>query len=114
MTSGRRDLAADDWLQDRALHPLHGWHLDMARAYLSQHPGAADSITWQEVDAKPSPERKLWDEWYGQKRFHQEPLYPYLVAATYRVFGDAVQNVFAWQMLLGCATNVLIYLLAQN
>ncbi len=56
----------------------------------------------------------LWNEWYGQKRFHQEPLYPYLVAATYRLTGDDVRHVFSWQMVLGCATNLLIYLLARE
>ena len=69
---------------------------------------------WLEPGIAPSPEHKLWDDWYGQKRFHQEPLYPYLVAATYRLWGDDVRHVFAWQLLLGWETNVLIYLLAPN
>ena len=107
-----RDIAAGDWMRTRTASAAclaygHG------AVYLAQHPGAADRSNWLEPGVA-SPEHKLWDDWYGQKRFHQEPLYPYLVAATYRLWGDDVRHVFAWQLLLGCATNVLIYLLRAN
>jgi 4-amino-4-deoxy-L-arabinose transferase-like glycosyltransferase len=41
-------------------------------------------------------------------------LYPYLVAITYKFLGPDVRWVFIWQMLLGTASNVLVYLIAKR
>jgi len=56
----------------------------------------------------------LWQEWVGAGRFYQEPLYPYLIALTYQVAGFYASYVFAWQILLGLLSNVLIYLIARR
>ncbi len=56
----------------------------------------------------------LWNEWVGNGRFYQEPLYPYLMAATYQVVGPEPSYVFVWQLLLGVLSNVLIYLIARR
>jgi 4-amino-4-deoxy-L-arabinose transferase-like glycosyltransferase len=56
----------------------------------------------------------LWDQWYGGKRFHQEPLYAYFLAMNYKLSGHDVRIVFLWQMILGVLTNLLIYLVARR
>lgn len=58
--------------------------------------------------------RALWDRWYGGKRFHQEPLYPYLIALTYMALGDDVRWVFAWQLCLGVLSVMLVYLITRR
>src|SRR5262245_23185218 len=98
-------IAAGDWLTARPLHPRHPWHEDVAAAYLQGLPEgrrAAESVN------------KIWERWYGGTRFHQEPLYAYLVALTYFFLGADPRFVFGWQMLLGIASNVLVYLLARR
>lgn len=109
-----RDVAAGDWLTDQTLHPQHSWHLRLSKQYYARH---EDERTGLRTDAggELSDEQAsvvLWNRWYGGKRFHQEPLYPYLVALTYRLAGPDVRWIFAWQMLLGVTNVVLIYLLA--
>ena len=73
-----RIIQDGDWLTDRELHPFHGWHEEVARAHLARHPG----------EESATPDRRVWNQWYGGKRFHQAPLYPYLVALTHAVFGS--------------------------
>jgi len=109
-----KNIAAGDWLTDKVLHPWHEWHKSIAAAYLRLHPEAVSSQEpVRPAGASPAePFRVLWERWWGGKNFHQEPLYPYLVALTYQVFGPDVRWVFVWQLLLGVAGNVLIYLIA--
>ena len=57
---------------------------------------------------------RLWDEWVGQKRYYQEPLYPYLIAVTYKIAGFDVRHVFLWQLCLGVLSNLLIYFIARR
>jgi 4-amino-4-deoxy-L-arabinose transferase-like glycosyltransferase len=56
----------------------------------------------------------LWNEWMGKNRFYQEPLYPYLIALTYKIVGADARFVFVWQLALGIASNLLIYLIARR
>jgi 4-amino-4-deoxy-L-arabinose transferase-like glycosyltransferase len=105
-----RDIAAGDWLSDRSFHPRHSWYGEVAAAYLADHPDEAQAL----AQGGQEPAVALWDRWYGGKRFHQEPLYPYLVALTYRLLGADVRWVFAWQMLLGVLTIVLVHRLARR
>jgi len=111
-----RDLAAGDWLTDKPLHPFHQWHRLIAGEYFRLFPEAAGALLEQQAPAgvPPDPARLLWNRWYGGKAFHQEPLYPYLIALTYKVFGPEVRWVFVWQMLLGLGSNLLIYLIARR
>src|SRR3989442_1263607 len=107
-----RTIAAGDWLTDRALHPHVGWHREIADTYFAEHPDAAEAIA-REQPAK-QPWEALWDHWYADKCFHQEPLYPYLLAVTYRALGPDVRWVFGWQLAIGVLTNVLVYLVARR
>ena len=104
-----RVIAGGDWLTDQALHPIHQWHRAVAEACFRLYPEAVAAFA-----PKADPVGAIWNHWYGEKTFHQEPLYPYLMALTYAVFGPDARWVYAWQMLLGVAGNVLIYLLARR
>jgi tetratricopeptide (TPR) repeat protein len=106
-----QDIAAGDWLTNKPLHPYHYWQQMFAKEYFHQFPEAAAGA------GPPSPidpGKALFNRWYGGKVFQQEPLYPYLVALTYKVFWPDVRWVFVWQMLLGVGSNLLVYLIARR
>jgi hypothetical protein len=106
-----KSIAEGDYLTDKALHPLSPWQRQLAGAYFDQHPEVKEAL----VDSgEKNPPRAIWEKWYRGKRFHQEPLYPYLIAGTYMLFESGMHSVFLWQMLLGVLINVLIYLLARR
>ncbi len=109
-------ITSGDWLTDRALHPAHQWARTAAERHFQDV--REEAIEMQRVaDAARdgrSAAAHLWDRWYGGKQFHQEPLYPYLLAVTYTLLAPDVRLVFLWQMLLGVLANVLIYLLARR
>jgi 4-amino-4-deoxy-L-arabinose transferase-like glycosyltransferase len=106
-----------DLLSERVLMPLHGWHIEVAAQYSGVPPERYPAFHQAALDPS-TPEyrqtRAIWDRWCGHKQFYQDPLYTYLVALTYKVLGPDVRWVFAWQMLLGVAGNVLIYLIARK
>ena len=108
--SWARQIASGDYLSERVVPPLHIWHIGLAQQYYRLHPGQLELAKNSGVD----PVQAIWDRWWGGKRFYQGPLYPYLVALTYRVSGQDVRWVFAWQMLIGVMGNVLIYLIARK
>jgi 4-amino-4-deoxy-L-arabinose transferase-like glycosyltransferase len=101
-----REIASGDWLGSRPLHPMHDWHRQIAAIRLFEHLGQEPS--------DPEGMRRLWDDWYGGTRFHQEPLYPYSIAVTYRLLGNNPHAVYLWQMLLGVLSNLLIYFIARR
>jgi 4-amino-4-deoxy-L-arabinose transferase-like glycosyltransferase len=108
-----RAVAEGDWLSRRVGHPFHLWHAAVAFAWLQDHPEEITRL------APPGGSREqaavaLWDRWYGGPTFHQEPLYAYLVALTYRLLGPDVRHVFAWQLLVGVGTGVLLLFLARR
>ncbi len=107
-------IAAGDWLTNRSLHPIHLWTTALAERYFREYPEEAEQLEAEARGTARSAVELLWDRWYGGKRFHQEPLYPYMLALTYEVLGHDVRYVFAWQMLLGMLGNVLVYLLARR
>ncbi len=124
-----RSLAAGNWLMDKPLDPEVGWHQHVrwheriAEAYSKKFPEKAAALLDEAVhrsdgqagdEASRKPSRVLWDHWYGLKHFHQGPLYPYLVALTYRIVSPDVRWVFAWQLVLGVVTNALIYLVGRR
>ncbi len=109
-----RLIADGDWLTDRSLHPDHIWYRRIAEAYFQAYPDRRAAWERAPDGTVRDPAEALWDHWYDGKCFHQEPLYPYLIAATYRVFGPDVRWVFAWQMALGVCTHLLIYLIARR
>ena len=111
-----RRIATGDWLSDRALHPTPAWAAQIAERHFHDFPEEAREL---ERLAAATPDGRsaaalLWDRWYGGKQFHQEPLYPYLLAGTYALLAPDVRLVFLWQMALGVLANVLIYLLARR
>lgn len=116
---GRR-IAGGDWLTDPALHPQHSWHKDVADAYVATQPSADAALAAQGIARAPGATGPadvtalLWDRWFGGNRFHQEPLYPYLLGVTYRLFGTEVRWVFCWQMLLGIGSVLLIAGIARR
>jgi len=111
-----RQIATGDWLTDGALHPAHRWAVEIAERYFHDFPEEAREF--ERLAAASPGERSaaalLWDRWYGGKQFHQEPLYPYLLAVTYALLVPDVRLVFLWQMVLGVLANLLIYLLARR
>ena len=109
-----RVIAEGDWLTDRALHPQHNWHHEIARRYFEAHPEAAAALAAGRGLSPEEASAELWDRWYGGKTFHQEPLYPYLVAVTYRLLGPDPRFVFAWQLAVGVLANALVYVVARR
>lgn len=108
-----KQIVKGDVLTNQSLHPQHGWCKELADAYFAKYPD--EEKKYQVLtggDTTKAAWIELWNHWYGERQFHQEPVYPYLVAATYKLFGSDVRNVFIWQLLLGSCINLLIYLLA--
>ncbi|MBN2430645.1 MAG: glycosyltransferase family 39 protein [Acidobacteria bacterium] len=105
-----RAITAGDWLTDRSLHPLHEWHRQIAAAYFAGYPEARANFPGDDR----AVEQALWNRWYGGKGFHQEPLYPYLIALTTGLLGDDVRWVFLWQSLLGIGGVFLLFEISRR
>ena len=105
-----KTIAEGDYLTDRSLHPLHNWHREVAARYLRKHPNEIDGAILDVLSPQRQGEefKKLWDKWYGGKRFHQEPLYPYLLALVRWGMGIDPIIVHALQMLVGIASLFLL------
>lgn len=58
--------------------------------------------------------REFWDDWYGNKRFHQAPLYPYLIGLIFFVFGAKLSVLYLLQLLLGIGSVVLVYFITKK
>ncbi len=107
-------VEGDHWSQS-VRPPLHNWHVQVANDYARRYP-----MDWLALTADCPPDepaattRALWNHWCGGGRTYQGPLYPYLIAGTYYLLGPAVGWVFAWQMLLGIGSVVLVHLLARH
>ena len=105
-----------DPLGRQPLHPFFSWQAAPAAAHFRAHP---EQIAQYEAAGVPhgdtdALDRALWDRWTHGREYYQEPLYVYLIAFTYWLAGASVGAVFAWQMVLGVATNLLVYLLARR
>ncbi|MFH1039082.1 MAG: glycosyltransferase family 39 protein [PVC group bacterium] len=81
-------IRSGDLLTDRSLHPYHYWH------------------------ARVGTPRE-WEQWYGGKRFHQAPLYPYLLAGLIAV-GFSIEGITILQALLGVGTMLLTFAVARR
>jgi tetratricopeptide (TPR) repeat protein len=85
-----RIIAAGDILCREQPHAYHEWTREVA------------------------PESR-WLEWYGgATTFHQTPLYPYFVAAVFKLLGDDRLMLGYAQALLGALTCLLTFLLASR
>ena len=79
-----RRIADGDVLGRQVYHPLNAWQLDSA------------------------PSEK-WKVWYGESPvFYKAPFYAYLVAALYRLGGDAMVLLALLQILAAAASTVLL------
>ncbi len=110
------EIVAGDWLTNQELHPIFQWNRDIAEIYFRKHPEkiAAYLPAGSAAGDANALSTALWNRWYGGKTFHQEPLYAYAIALTYELFGGDVRWVFAWQMVLGVLTNLLVYEIARR
>src|SRR5262249_22950006 len=109
-----RKVARGDWLSASVSVPMHDWQRAVSHQYLADHPEIRTALVQQakESGAGADADLLLWSRWMGGHQFYQDPLYPYLIGLTYRVFGEDVRVVFAWQMALGAMSVVLIWLIA--
>lgn len=77
-------IAKGDFLTDTVLHPYHNWHKD-----------ATDYI-----GAKSDEEGKaLWNHWYGEKTYHQEPLYAFILGIVKMGGGNGHLLMYLLQIL---------------
>lgn len=106
-----KHIASGDWWGDEVLHPFHDWHDDFAAEYFRQFPHIESKYTAMAGDSLNITNAKiaLINDIYKGKTFHQEPLYPYLLAITYKIFGADVTWVYFWQFILAAFTSVLVY-----
>jgi 4-amino-4-deoxy-L-arabinose transferase-like glycosyltransferase len=111
-----QDIAQGDWLSSNVRPPIHWWHKLLAVQYFRIHPEAVALLKQSKgsEDASFIAIQALWTRWIGSKNLYHEPLYPYLIALTYKAFGTDVRWVFLWQMLVGITSNILIYLIARR
>lgn len=98
---GERIARGDLW-SDAVFHPMHGWHRDAAESQLRRV-----GVPQAEVEA-------LWEIWAGGKTFHAEPLYAYMIGATYALFGARAQAVHVWQSLAGIAIVIAIFCVSRR
>jgi 4-amino-4-deoxy-L-arabinose transferase-like glycosyltransferase len=99
-----RHIVAGDLLTDSNMRPYHSWHGHIARdAYEAM--GVSEPID-------EAAGRQLWNRWLGEKTFYEDPLYAYVLAGIYAVFGYDVHAVLIVQALLGVATVGLIFCLS--
>jgi 4-amino-4-deoxy-L-arabinose transferase-like glycosyltransferase len=109
-----REIAGGNWLCDTVLHPYHDWHNTLAKNYFAEYPEEAAPFYGRYVNtagiSDTMASRRAWvNEMYQGKVFHQEPLYTYLLAVTYKFLGADPNWVYGWQLLLGALINALVF-----
>lgn len=113
---GAQKIADGDLLSKTIHHPQHKWMEWVADRYFQSHPDKLELFRAKigRDTLNNNPTKMLWDQWYGETTFQQEPLYPYFVALNYSLFGNNVRWVFIFQLLLGIVTNLLVYLVTRR
>lgn len=96
-------IADGDWVGSTPLHPFHEWQGGIAREWART----------RDIEYSEELGVELWNRWYGGLRFHQEPLYAYLLALL-RLAGRDVRWVFALQALASAATTVLVWAIGRR
>ncbi len=111
-------LAEGNWWCDTVIHPYHDWHNDFAAMYLQTYPEETkkyySSSGSGETPDESVARKALINDIYKGKTFHQEPLYTYMVAATYALFGKDHKWVYFWNFLLAAFTSVLVFLIGRK
>jgi tetratricopeptide (TPR) repeat protein len=88
------------WLVALGVRALYVWQIAHAPFY---------DLRLGDAEAYHAWARRIADgDWLGQAVFYQAPLYPYLLAVVYRLFGDSVTVVRMAQALVGASTCVLV------
>ncbi len=109
-------IASGDVLGREAYHPYHSWHKEFAEYYFQKHPEKEQQI----LSANPNRDstfvagKVLWNEWYGGNTFHQEPLYPYLLALLYKITGNGVYWMLLLQCFIGILSGLLLWKITQK
>ncbi len=106
-------ISDGDVLTDRPYYPYNFWQKQVANHAFENYPSEiAELIGKTPPNMKEEARnRLLWEYWVGEKSFYSDPLYPYWVAANFKIFGMDVRWIFLWQLILGIGSNVLIYLI---
>lgn len=109
------ELAADDILGQDPMHPMHTWHIRVAEKHFEKHPLPGVPYQDREKRQRGVAVQKVWDEWYGGNRYHQEPLYAYFLASVIgATAGSDVSYVFALQMLVGVLSIGMLFGLTRR
>lgn len=58
--------------------------------------------------------REVWDSWLHPASYWQDPLYPYIVAAVYRLVAPDPRLVYALQAAAGVAAALVAFLIAES
>jgi 4-amino-4-deoxy-L-arabinose transferase-like glycosyltransferase len=113
---GAVKIADGDLLSKTIHHPQHKWMEWVANRYFQSHPDKLELLKTKigNDTLNNSPTKMIWNQWYGENTFQQEPLYSYFIAMNYTLFGKNVRWVFILQMLLGILTNLLVYLVTRR
>lgn len=117
--SWAKHISAGDWLTDTVMHPYHEWHDTYARTYFEAYPEVSSRYYSRHLNAAGvadslAARREMVDEVFKGKVFYQEPLYAYLIAIVYKIFGADQNWVYLLQFLLGSLTNVLVFLVGRR
>jgi 4-amino-4-deoxy-L-arabinose transferase-like glycosyltransferase len=112
--SWARSITNGDWLSANIRPPIHRWHEAMAAEFLNQHPEATSHVFAEAAKKGLTPVQVIWERWLGPGRFYQDPLYSYLIALTYYLFGPDHRVVLGWQLALGVLNVLLVATLARR
>jgi len=99
-----RAIAAGDVLTRADMRPYHVRHRRLACEALALRSGAGP--------CDDAAIKRVWDGWVGEHTFWQDPLYPYALAALYKLAGRSVHVSYAVQAAAGLGCVVLIYQIA--
>ena len=104
------DISVGDVLGRTPRHPIHMWHEQVAEKFFERTPEAFGLYSDGTDAERRGYVASLWNGWYGGNAFHQEPLYPYLIAAVFKLTGSRdLRAVFWLQMLGGVLTVGLLF-----
>jgi|GEM_PF-1450680 len=92
-------IAGGDILTDTVLHPFHFWHKAIAESQGITDENAA---------------KAKWNEWYGGKQYHQEPLYPLFVGFAKMITDNGRMLVYVLQMLLSLLSIWMVIWLGKH
>ena len=106
-------ISKGDVLSENVGHPHHSWYVSVSARYYGidikqiTKEGKLEEFTKE----KSIP---LWDKWYHNKQFHQEPLYAYLIGAIFYLFGINPVWMYLIQNLMGIINILLIFYITKK